>query len=234
MDELDFGSQNEWYENYYSQLSCGDKAGFVAKQTHKSLERFNFQPTHLSTNVLEVGTGTGMHLHFIQNRFQSYTATDISERQIELAKLEFSDDPRNIEFLVADAEQLQFNDSTFDRVISTCVLLHLSNPEKALLEWRRVAKNAGVISIYVPAEPELLLRLGRLLITGRKAKKLGYRGYQLLMAREHINSAWALEQKIKYIFRNDSIKTTRWPFSRAPFFLTIYTVYQVKIDKIII
>jgi len=85
---------------------------------------------------------------------------------------------RNVQ-TVADAQVLPFLDNSFGRVIATCLLLHLQEPELALLEWRRVTENNGLITILIPTEPGLLLRLSRALLTSPKARRLGFDGYSL-------------------------------------------------------
>jgi ubiquinone/menaquinone biosynthesis C-methylase UbiE len=221
------GDQDIFYKHFYQLLSCGNKQGFVARRTHKSLERYS----KTNCTILELGTGDGLHLHFVKKMFYSYLATDISASQIVKAKANFKDDVRNIRFKVENAENLKQLDNSFDRVIASCILLHLVNPEIALEEWRRVCRNGGSINIYIPSEPELILRICRWLITGRRAKKLGYDGFKILMAREHINHSYGLEKMIEYVFRDDDIKTSRWPFRVSPLFLSIYTIHRITVTK---
>jgi ubiquinone/menaquinone biosynthesis C-methylase UbiE len=71
-----------------------------------------------------------------------------------------------------NAESLNFPDAKFDRIIATCLVVHLKNIEKALLEWRRVLKPNGVITMYIALEPSIMLRLfwNLIKIKGKKTK----------------------------------------------------------------
>jgi ubiquinone/menaquinone biosynthesis C-methylase UbiE len=49
--------------------------------------------------------------------------------------------------VVADAHYLPFKNGSFWLVVSSHVLEHLGDPEKALLEWLRVARNRVVVTL---------------------------------------------------------------------------------------
>ncbi len=51
----------------------------------------------------------------------------------------------NISLMVMDAENLTFDDNSFDYVVTTFVLCSIPNPVAALLEMRRVCKPDGVV-----------------------------------------------------------------------------------------
>jgi len=52
--------------------------------------------------------------------------------------------------VVCDADKLPFDDNTFDAVVTSHILEHLSNPIKAIFEWLRVIKPNGYIYFIVP------------------------------------------------------------------------------------
>ena len=101
--------------------------------------------------------------------------TDLSPLGLESAEAHVGTRP-GVSYRVADAQGLPHDDDIADRLIATCVLLHLEKPESALLEWRRVTRPGGVVTIYVPNEPGLLTRLGRGVTTKRAAVRAGLRG----------------------------------------------------------
>src|SRR3990167_3806200 len=70
------------------------------------------------------GTGYGSGL-LAQNN--EVTGVDISEEAIEFAKQHFT-----AEFKVGNAEQLEFEDESFDAVVSFETIEHLDNPYKFL------------------------------------------------------------------------------------------------------
>jgi uncharacterized protein YdhG (YjbR/CyaY superfamily) len=52
----------------------------------------------------------------------------------------------------------------------------------------------------------------RRLTIGRKAKKMGFSGFSLLMAREHRNHVGSLLEMIQYTFRERYLKIQYLPF----------------------
>ena len=107
--------------------------------------------------VLEVGCGTGQF--WVENysslpENSHLTLTDFSEGMIEKisSKLEHS----NIKFEVADIENLQYEDNTFDLVMAHHVIYHASDKDKAISELKRVTKSDGTISITSNSERHML------------------------------------------------------------------------------
>jgi SAM-dependent methyltransferase len=80
--------------------------------------------------ILEIGAGSGL----LQDSVADYTALDISP-----TARRFFHKP----FVEASATDMPFPDNTFDALWSIWVLEHIPNPEKALLEMRRVLKPGG-------------------------------------------------------------------------------------------
>ena len=68
------------------------------------------------------------------------------------SKLEHS----NIKFEVADIENLQYEDNTFDLVMAHHVIYHASDKDKAISELKRVTKPGGTISITSNSEKHML------------------------------------------------------------------------------
>lgn len=99
-------------------------------------------------HVLDVGTGTGFLALLLAELGHKVVGVDISERMLEKArekikKLNFN----NVEFYLADAEELPFPDNTFDAVVSRHIIWALPNPERAYTEWKRVLKLEGKIIV---------------------------------------------------------------------------------------
>lgn len=100
-------------------------------------------------NVLEVGFGTGQAYNgtrFLE-KFNSYTATDVSIKSLAHAKEDFP----NIKVLHSEAENLPFEASSFDLYISLRTFQStLFDRRRALHEAARVLRPGGVIIISVP------------------------------------------------------------------------------------
>jgi phosphatidylethanolamine/phosphatidyl-N-methylethanolamine N-methyltransferase len=225
--DLRYGNVDVFYKEYYARMPCGNEGGIVAKLAHNFIER-PFGPQVVHDEVLEVGAGDGLHLPFVKHDFRRYLMTDINEESLEMAKKRVAG-RRGVEFGLADAQDLPYEDASFDRLIATCVLLHLPQPEQALLEWRRVTRPGGIVSIYVPSEPGLLTHAGRALTTKREAKRAGFQGYDLMIAREHINHSWGLDKLIRHVFHTDDLRAHAWPIPGAPQACRAFTVYQATV-----
>ena len=94
--------------------------------------------------VLDVATQEGRFVQILRENLQSYTeivGIDISEQAIETARGTFGQ--ANIQFWVMDAEQLDFEDESFDTVSISASFHHLSNIPQVLKEMERVLKPAG-------------------------------------------------------------------------------------------
>lgn len=100
--------------------------------------------------VLEVGVGDGIDHLELAKAGAILTGIDITPKSIELTKknLEFHNYSSNL--LVADAENLPFDDNSFDVVYSFGVLHHTPDTQKAIDEIYRILKTQGkaVISLY--------------------------------------------------------------------------------------
>ena len=79
-----------------------------------------------------------------------YTGIDLTEAAIELARKRFALSQLNGEFRVSDAENLDFDDASFDLVYSHGVLHHTPDIEAAVREIYRVLKPGGraIVMLY--------------------------------------------------------------------------------------
>ena len=109
--------------------------------------------------VLEVGVGTGKNLeHYPENI--ELTGIDFTYGMLQIAKEKAGGyKNRNIELLEMDAENMKFDDNTFDAVLESLVLCVAPNPEKILREIARVSKPGSKIAIFdytKSKEPEMI------------------------------------------------------------------------------
>lgn len=101
--------------------------------------------------ILDVGCGTGNVLMKLTTKkdFSLY-GLDISEKMIETAKKNLED---KAELKVGDSEDMPWGDNSFDVVVCNASFHHYPNPEKVLLEMKRVLKNNGTLIIGDPTAP---------------------------------------------------------------------------------
>ena len=182
MKDADPGNVETYYKYFYSRMMGLNASGLMRllwKYPHKLMEK-PFKGQHFD-KILELGAGSGEHLHATSPKCAYYFATDI----------------------------------------------HLENPEIGLNEWRRVVKPGGILTIYLPCEPGLILRMFRKFVSNRKANKLGYSGFSLYIARDHVNSAQNMMEVIKHVFREDRIRMTFRPFPLRSWYLNLFIVVQI-------
>jgi ubiquinone/menaquinone biosynthesis C-methylase UbiE len=208
----------------YSGLS-----GKLLQLTHKQLAAFGnkFQTQH--DNVLEIGAGQGEHFPFVNTNFAKYTMSDISDWGApDISKILETDN--RVTFEIQDIQALTYPDSSFDRVITTCVIAHVDEPYESFLEVRRVTKNEGTCSFLVSADPSILLRFIRAVLTAPKMKKLGS-PYLLINAISHRNCAGGIIEIAKHVFQQDEVQIKYFPFSVRSWNLSTHIIINVRVYK---
>src|SRR5438552_13382836 len=100
--------------------------------------------------VLDVACGPGYVSAAAKESGAVPTGIDFSEKMVAIAKPMFPD----ISFVQGDAQELPFEDASFDRVLINFGLLHVSHPEKACAEACRVLKSGSRLGFTVWAGPE--------------------------------------------------------------------------------
>lgn len=181
-----------------------------------------------------MGGGTGEHLRFVSHSFSTYTLLDIAENTEGLERI--ASDPRSpkIKFVVADASSTPFSDSSFDRVVSTCVLHHVASVEDALNEIRRVSKNDAVVDLYLPCDPGLVYRWIRHWtshLMQKKSMKLNWTEVKYLWALEHRNHYLGIYSLIRGVFRNDELKLSRHPLPILSWNFNLYSIIRITVAK---
>lgn len=97
--------------------------------------------------VLDVATGTGWAARSIAKRGAEVEGVDFGKDLIEAAKKYSEKEGNGITFRTGDAEDLAYEDQSFDAVISTFGVMFVSNPEAAAKELARVTKKGGRVAL---------------------------------------------------------------------------------------
>ena len=102
-----------------------------------------------SARALDVGCGTGAVTRVLSEmpRLREVIGIDPSRVFIERAR-GFAKGISGISFATGDARDLQFDEDSFDLVVFHTVLCHVSEPEQALHEARRVLRPRGWLAIF--------------------------------------------------------------------------------------
>ena len=104
------------------------------------------------TSVLDVATGTGHIAGVAAARGAHALGVDISEAMLARARDLYAD----VEFALGDAEELAFEDDSFDAVVAAFLLHHVPSPERVVAELARVGRRVAVAQWDAPERARLI------------------------------------------------------------------------------
>lgn len=110
-------------------------------------------------HILDVATGTGWTARRVAEWGARVTGVDISGKELEAARRLSTRMGLDIDFQVADAEALPFDDGAFDGVISTCGVMFTSRPEAAAAELARACRPDGRLALTLWTSDGNLFRM---------------------------------------------------------------------------
>lgn len=107
-------------------------------------ETMNLRP---GSTVLDIAAGNGNATLAFARRFMEVTSTDYVDALLERGRARAEAEGQTVHFQVADAEQLPFNDASFDGVVSTFGVMFTPNQARAAGEMLRVCRPGGMIGM---------------------------------------------------------------------------------------
>jgi SAM-dependent methyltransferase len=121
--------------------------------------------------VLEIGCGRGAFAKYLVERGADLTACDFSAAAVRQAAALVSGRART---MVADIQELPFEDEAFDLVVSLETLEHVIDPDRALAELVRATRRGGRLIVTTPNYLSLvgLYRAG-MALAGRTYSEVG-------------------------------------------------------------
>ena len=145
------------------------------------------RPVVKAKTVLELATGTGLIAKNIVNAVTHIEATDASPEMIAEAKRD--NQSAKLHFSVQDMFRLPYADKSFDVVIASNALHIVPQPEKALVEIRRVLKDDGVLiaPTFTHAGNSLSGKI---------------RAFFMKLAGFPLHSKWTSEEYLKFLEQN--------------------------------
>ncbi len=102
---------------------------------------------HSGMRVLDVAAGNGNATLAAARRWCEVTSTDYVSALLEAGRIRAQAEGHSIQFQEADAENLPFDDASFDVVMSTFGVMFTPNQEKAASEMARVCRPGGRIGM---------------------------------------------------------------------------------------
>lgn len=97
--------------------------------------------------ILDLATGTGWTSRIVARRGAIVTGVDIAYGLIEAAERQAAVERLPVRYRQGDAEDLPFDDASFDAVVSTYGVMFASRPDAAAKELARVCKPGGRIAL---------------------------------------------------------------------------------------
>lgn len=139
----------------FSDAEMGTREFFERIEAHRYEKEWHISAAAGFANanglkVLEIGCGIGTDGAQFAKAGADYTGVDLTDAAIELARKRFELFGLKGQFQVADAENLDFQDESFDVVYSHGVLHHTPDIDAAVREIHRVLKPGGraIVMLY--------------------------------------------------------------------------------------
>ena len=101
----------------------------------------------LSGAVLEIGAGTGRNLAFYPDAVTSVTVTEPSPPMVSRLRAQVEQTRPDTVVVEAPAENLPFDDASFDAVVTTLVLCSVTDLDAAARQLRRVVRPDGQLVV---------------------------------------------------------------------------------------
>ena len=155
-----------WSSEHWRDVDKGDvSARFVADLDRTAdhlhdarLEVIRLLDLRSGSSVLDVGSGTGAFLIDVARTHTVHAVgIDSSEVMVETASDRAAAAGVDVQFVVGDAQRLDFPDDSFDRVNCSLVLMHLVDPATAVSEMARVLAPGGRIAISEPDHDSFMI-----------------------------------------------------------------------------
>ena len=146
--------------------------------------------------ILDVGCGTGAVTFDLARSTNGHViGIDIDSEKLEEAR-KLLGPLSNLELLEADAQDLPFEDETFDLVVFTIVLMYVPDKQKAVNEMARVTKKGG--HVLAVMEPD---NAGTIEYPPTPTRAL------MLKAMEELNADLETGRKLKFLFNTAGLRT---------------------------
>ncbi len=99
------------------------------------------------SKVLDVAAGNGNATLAFARRWCEVTSTDYVDQLLDQGRTRAEAEALSVTYKIADAEQLPFEDETFDAVVSTFGVMFAPDQTKAAAELMRVCRPGGKIGL---------------------------------------------------------------------------------------
>ncbi len=133
---------------YFKPATLFDKINNLAWYKKTLRQWIDEQKFSRGNSILDMGCATGVLSRYLDQCGYKTTGADFSTNMISTAKSNKS----NVDFRIANAEDLPFSESEFDAIISASLINIVSDKQKVIHEMSRICKPGGRISVLVPKQ----------------------------------------------------------------------------------
>lgn len=210
-----------YFTQTYPKIFNSGFIGRIMDFQHKSME-WGLREKFVE-RILELGSGKSDHIRFVKQIFSEYHETDfyleaLPQRSSQTSLKQFQLDATDLKSIANDE---------YDRIIASCLLIHLDDIQGSLSQWLRILKPGGTLSLLIPCEPGVVLRFSRMFSTRKKAKVYGL-DYDKLHYSEHKSYFLRAEYYVNQLSNFANIKWRYFPFFVHSWNLNLWSVVHIK------
>ena len=142
------GEAKDNMHTYWQGRAASWGGDYTKEQLRPTAERVKRYLDGENLKVLDVGTGPGFIASSMALLGHKVTGVDLTSNMIKRARDNAQRLGLDIDYLVTAADELPFEDDSFDVVISRLLTWALPDPVKTFKQWQRVLKPGGLLIYF--------------------------------------------------------------------------------------
>lgn len=127
----------------YSEVNVAELGSYKMTVWKELINRYKPAVIGRKLKVLDIGTGPGFFAITMASCGYEVTAVDYTDAMLHKAKHNAGSYANSIKFMQMDAHYLDFEDNTFDLIVTRNLTWNLEKPDQAYQEWHRVLVPGG-------------------------------------------------------------------------------------------
>ncbi len=135
----------------FSETADGYARTMAPSLRHMAAEVVRRARVQPGESVLDIGTGTGTAAAMARGDGRRVVGVDAAPGMLAIAR----SDVDGVEFVESDFASLPFDDRTFDIALAVHALLFAADQRATMVEWLRVTRPGGRLSLSVPGPAEV-------------------------------------------------------------------------------